>query len=132
MKNSNLPPSFLLGASLKYYFTLPFPPSVNALYGGGSKQKRFPSKKYKAWLAACPKTLEKLSIDQRVRITYTFVWPDNRIRDGQNYMKAVLDYLVKQQVLVDDNWQVVVSETWGHKGVDKKNPRVEVEIETLQ
>lgn len=33
---------------------LPFPPTVNSLFGGGSKQKRFPSKKYKAWKAACP------------------------------------------------------------------------------
>ena len=108
---------------------LPFPPSVNGLYGGGSAQKRFPSKKYKAWLAACPKiTTPKIKKGIPVKLLYTFAWPDNRIRDGQNYMKAVLDYIVKQGILVDDNWKIVIGESWDHVGVDKINPRVEVEI----
>lgn len=108
-------------------FVLPFPPSVNAMYGGGSGQKRFPSKKYKAWLKSCPK-LVPLMISQEVDIHYTFTWPDNRVRDGQNYMKAVLDYLVNEGVLQDDNWKIVVGETWVHKGVQKNEGKVEVEI----
>lgn len=106
---------------------LPFPPSVNGLYGGGSGQKRFPSKKYKAWLAKCPE-LHRLGIDEPVKITYVFAWPDRRRRDGQNYMKATLDYLVNCGVLKDDNWDIVTSEEWKHVGVDKANPRVEVVI----
>lgn len=107
--------------------TLPFPPSVNGLYGGGSGQKRFPSKKYKQWLNHCPK-LSANGLKGPVRIAYTFAWPDKRIRDGQNYMKAVLDYLVNQGVLIDDNWNIVIGEEWNHVGVDKLHPRVEVEI----
>lgn len=107
--------------------TLPFPPSVNGLYGGGSGQKRFPSKKYKEWLFLCP-TLEPLGISQRVRIAYTFAFPDLRVRDGQNYMKAPLDYLVNEGVLQDDNWNLVVGEEWNHVGIDRKNARVEIEI----
>ena len=41
--------------------SLPFPPSINALYGGGSGQRRFPSKKYKAWLAAVPELKQRVS-----------------------------------------------------------------------
>lgn len=107
--------------------TLPFPPSVNGLYGGGSGQKRFPSKLYKAWLKICP-TLEPLNISQPITVCYTFAWPDKRLRDGQNYMKSVLDYLVNQGVISDDNYGVVIAEHWKHIGVDKNNPRVEVEI----
>ena len=108
-------------------FTLPFPPSVNSLYGGGSAQKRFPSAKYKAWLKLCPK-LAALGFYSPLKIIYTFTWPDKRIRDGQNYMKAPLDFLVNQGVLTDDNYNVVISETWVHSGVDKLNPKCEIEI----
>lgn len=107
--------------------TLPFPPSVNGLYGGGSAQKRFPSKKYKKWLSQCP-TLSPAGLKGPVRLIYTFSWPDKRVRDGQNYMKAPLDFLVNQGVLVDDNWNIVVGETWSHTGLDRKNPRVDIEI----
>lgn len=107
--------------------TLPFPPSVNGLYGGGSGQKRFPSKKYKEWLKACPIPVAEC-LKGPLKVYYTFYWPDKRIRDGQNYMKAVLDYLVNKEVLVDDNWNIVISETWSHGGVDKENPRVEIQI----
>ncbi len=116
-----------MGANMKHIFILPFPPSVNGLYGGGSGQKRFPSKRYKQWLSQCPE-LEALNISQPVKIVYTFYWPDKRVRDGQNFLKAPLDYLVNQHVLDDDNWSIVTSETWCHSGVDKKNGRVEVVI----
>jgi len=112
-------------------FTLPFPPSVNSLFGGGSKQKRFPSKKYKEWLRSCPE-LESLRLSNEVAIEYTFAFPDKRVRDGQNYLKAVTDYLTKQGVIQDDNWKIVVSEIWNHMGVDRENPRVEVTVVELQ
>ena len=106
---------------------LPFPPSVNGLYGGGSRQKRFPSKKYKQWLASCPE-LPDYSWHP-VRITYKFYFPDNRERDTENYVKAVSDYLVKQGVIKDDNWRVVSSMLLLPMGIDRKNPRVEIRIE---
>lgn len=106
---------------------LPFPISINALYGGGSNQKRFPSKKYKEWIKSCP-NLEPLNIKDRIHIEYQFIWPDKRVRDGQNYMKAPLDFLVNQGVLADDNWSIVASESWQHLGVDKKNPKVIIKI----
>lgn len=109
---------------------LPFPPSVNQLYGGGSRQKRFPTKKYKEWLASCP-TLEPLNIDYPVKIFYTFTWPDKRKRDGGNFLKAPLDFLVNQGVLEDDNWQIVTSEIWKHMGVMPDHAGVEIEIQRV-
>lgn len=106
---------------------LPFPPSVNALFGGGSKQKRFPSAAYKAWIKACPKNIVHRA-QTPCRLHYTLFWPDARIRDGGNYLKAPLDWLVREKILIDDNWQVVVGETWESGGIDRSNPRVEIQI----
>lgn len=110
-----------------YQTTLPFPPSVNGLYGGGSGQKRFPSKKYKAWLAQCPE-LEKLKISDEVHLILNFAWPDKRSRDLTNYVKAVEDYLVNQEVLMDDNYYIVKMVSLRHSGVQKDCPRVDVTI----
>jgi len=106
---------------------LPFPPSVNGLFGGGSKQKRFKSASYKKWLASL-ETLKSLNIDHHTHIHYRFYWPDLRVRDGQSYLKATTDYLVSQNVLCDDNWKIVGSESWDHGGVDRENPRVDIYI----
>ena len=101
---------------------LPFPPSVNGLYAG--KSHRYKSKAYRNWLDVCPE-LEALEIDYPIKILYTFWWPDNRKRDGQNYLKAPLDYLVSQGVFADDCWQVISSEAWQHKGVHKGESKME-------
>lgn len=110
--------------------TLPFPISVNSAYGGGSGQQRFKSKSLKAWLAKCPSELNERVESYPVHIHYTFAWPCARERDGQNYQKVVLDYLVNMGVLIDDNYKFVASETWSHIGIDRKNPRVEIKITT--
>lgn len=107
--------------------TLPFPPSVNSMYGGGSKQKRFPSKKYKAWLASCPE-LPKMQFSG-IKLTYRFYFPDNRERDTENGVKAVSDFLVKQGFLVNDSWKEIKLMVLEPMGIDRKNPRVEIIVE---
>jgi Holliday junction resolvase RusA-like endonuclease len=106
--------------------TLPFPPSVNSMFGGGSAQKRFPSKKYKAWLASCPKLYAAKF--ERCSIWYKFYFPDKRERDSQNYIKAATDFLVKQKVIINDDWKVITEERITPMGIDKENPRVEITI----
>ena len=112
---------------LLYKCKLPFPVSVNSLYGGGSAQKRFPSKRYKAWLAACP-ALEERLISRPCHVVYVLYFPDARIRDMSNLIKCVDDYLVKSRVLEDDNWKIISRVTIAHEGIDRKNPRVEISI----
>lgn len=112
------------------FITLPFPVSVNQLYGGGSKQQRYPSKKYKAWLASCP-PLERHKIS-KANAVYRFFVPDNRDRDLENYVKCVSDYLVKQRVIADDSWKELPDLWISFGGVDKKNPRVEIKLEILE
>lgn len=99
---------------------------MNALYGGGSKQQRFPSKAYKEWLAKCPK-LDPMGYDL-VTLHYEYYFPDNRERDTSNYEKAVTDYLVKQRVIVNDSWKNILDNRQTPMGIDKLNPRVEITI----
>jgi len=105
---------------------LPFPVSVNSLYGGGSNQRRFPSKKYKTWLLSCPK-LSPLKLTD-VSLHYKFYFPDNRARDAANLEKCVTDYLVKQNVIIDDSWQHIKYMGLSPMGIDRERPRVEVYI----
>lgn len=109
-----------------YKCVLPMPPSVNALYGGGSKQQRFKSKAYKQWLLIVP-CLKPINLSG-VYIDYQFYFGSNRKADCQNYIKAVTDYLVAQGVIEDDCWQCVNGETLTPMGIDKTRPRVEITI----
>ena len=107
--------------------TLPFPVSVNSMFGGGSGQRRFKSSGYKKWLSSCPK-LPDLKLD-KISITYRFYFPDNRVRDAQNYIKGVTDYMVNCGLIKDDCWQCVTGgETLIPMGIDKEKPRVEIEL----
>lgn len=114
-------------SDLVFKFNMPFPPSVNGLYGGGSGQQRFKTKRYKDWCKTV-QHLPDLKIDYPITITYTFTWPDARARDGQNYLKAITDTMVNSGMIVDDNYKIITSETWDHAGVDKKNAGVFIKI----
>jgi Holliday junction resolvase RusA-like endonuclease len=108
---------------------LPLPPSVNSLFGGGSGQKRFPSKKYKEWMKLCEHITTDVFNAECVSMRYTFFWPDNRARDLSNRIKAAEDFIVKRGVIKDDCWQVVSRIELISGGIDKQNPRVEVYLE---
>lgn len=103
---------------------LPFPPSVNVAYGGGSGQKRYKSPQYKKWLKKCP-DLEPLKLD-KVCLWYKVYFPDDRERDTTNYEKLITDYLVSQKVIVNDSWKNILDNRQTPMGIDRKNPRVEV------
>ena len=109
--------------------TLPFPPSVNALFGNRSNQQRFMSKAYKEWLKSCPTiTPGNGCIQEPCHVEYVLYFPDKRKRDLSNYIKAPEDYLVSQCALLDDNHEIVQSFSVKFGGIDRGNPRVEVRI----
>lgn len=108
-------------------FSLPFPPSVNSLFGGGSKQKRFKSKRYKEWEKSCP-VIPCPMIDKPVTITLTYYLPDMRLRDIDNYSKAVIDKMVNDGLLVDDNYKIIQELIARFGGIDKGNARVNISV----
>lgn len=83
---------------------LPFPPSVNCLFAG--KARRYPSPRYKRWKSAALWHLRMSKAKQilgPVDISIDLTAPDKRVRDVDNYSKALLDSLVWSGVLADDS-----------------------------
>ena len=109
---------------------LPFPPSLNAAYSNVPGVGRVKTKRYKEWLDKCPR-LHDFAPGQ-VTISYEIYQPDKRVRDGNNLLKLVLDYLVSENVLEDDNMNIVVGEQWINRGIDVKNPRIEITIKEFK
>ena len=104
---------------------LPFPPSVNQMFGQHGGRKRFKSAKYKQWLNEA----WLVPLNERfvtVYAEYTYFWPDKRVRDLENYTKAVSDFLVSRKVIPDDSWHHIQSLTLRSGGIDRDNPRVEI------
>lgn len=100
---------------------LPFPPSVNNLFSQSRTGRRFPSKQYVAWrgvaaweiLRQAPHRVTKaLTFPVHVHIALTPV--DKRSRDCDNFLKPLLDSLVRAGVLPDDSGRYVsgVTTTW--------------------
>lgn len=87
-------------------FTLPIPPSVNALYPG--KVRRYKSDAYKAWLkeawaALLPEKSKITKVTAPCSVTYRLgFFSDKRRRDLCNREKALSDFLVAEEVLEDD------------------------------
>lgn len=112
-----------------YKFVLPFPPSVNGMFGQKSNKRRFKSKQYKEWLKKAPDIFAPDGmIDYPVKIEYTFFLPDRRKRDLSNYLKAPEDFLVSQCVIEDDNHTIAQNTVLLFGGIDRDNPRVEIRL----
>lgn len=113
--------------------TLPFPPSSNTAYPTvirGRKPVRVKSKGLKIWIKKAP-TLSHLRIHGLITISYKIHFPDDRIRDGQNFLKVPLDYIVSEGVIEDDNRRILKGEQWMDGGIDKKHPRIEIKLKKL-
>lgn len=114
-------------------FSLPFPPSSNGCFKSfvkGKKILRAKTTRYNDWIKSSP-DLSGMVMQTPVFIKYTMYFPNDAIRDGQSYLKPMLDYIVKQEILDDDNRRIVKGETWWDGGIDRENPRIEVEMRTL-
>lgn len=108
---------------------LPFPPSVNHAYPTivkGRKPIRVKSAALRKWIEDAPQFEFKFT--NPVTISYLIFFPDSRERDGQNYMKVPLDYLVSEGILEGDDRTKVVGEQWFDGGIDRENPRIEITI----
>jgi Holliday junction resolvase RusA-like endonuclease len=90
-------------------------------------ERRVKSVRYKKWLKTAP-DLPTMDIKPPIKIHYDIYFPDNRIRDGQNYLKIPLDYMVSKKLLPDDDRRYVVGESWDDCGNDKENPRIVIYI----
>ena len=87
-----------------YHYSLPMPPSVNALWKTGNA-RMYRSAKYLAWMAECE---GMLADKERPRINYPFAIdiaigrPSKRRMDIDNRVKAVMDILEREEIITDD------------------------------
>ena len=109
--------------------TLPFPPSSNTAYPTARNGRRIKSAKLKEWITSAPKI--DIKAPGFVRIEYLLFFPDDRVRDGQNFLKVPLDYIVSEGVLKDDNRRILKGESWLDGGIDRENPRIELTIKSI-
>jgi Holliday junction resolvase RusA-like endonuclease len=57
-----------------------------------------------------------------------FFFSNNRQRDMSNVFESIADILVDAEIIKDDTWQVVELVHLASYGIDKENPRVEVQV----
>lgn len=94
-----------------------------------------PSKQYKQFEQECLWLIPnqyKQKIDYPVNIKCLFYMPTRRIVDLTNLLSAMMDTLVKAEVIKDDNSNIVVGNDGSRVFYDKDNPRIEIEILTLK
>jgi len=110
---------------------LEFPPSSNHLYKKnkfGSIYKTKDGKAYEAKAAWAIRANSKVVKEGRVRVNYYVWYPDNRVRDNSNLLKILDDSVKTSGVIRDDRWQYYPITYVEAKGIDRENPRVEIEI----
>lgn len=74
------------------------------------------------------RNFEADTISEPVRVSYRFFFGDKRTRDIENYCKVISDFLVNQRIIEDDGHHIIPAMDLRFGGIDKSNPRVEIEI----
>jgi hypothetical protein len=95
----------------------------------GSKRFLVPSNEHRAWHDGALwmlKGAEKVGETEWIRARFFF--PDNRVKDLSNAWESVGDLLVDAGILADDCWQKTGPLMLEPGGIDKENPRVELEL----
>lgn len=93
----------------------------------GNRPCLFPSKNYTAWHKdALLQLLGKQKIESK-ELTITFYVDSIRKYDLSNKTESIMDTLVDAGLLIDDNYLEVPILHLKHGGIDKLNPRCEIE-----
>ena len=88
-----------------------------------------PSPQYIQYEKDCGWFMPKVAtIEGPVNVKAVFYMPTKRRCDLTNLLQALLDIMVKYEVLADDNYNVVHSFDGSYVDYDKENPRTEVFI----
>ena len=85
---------------------LPWPPTVNSYYGGGTHGRRYVTHKGKAFCERVVDICEQHNVQQithGVAVIARMHPPDKRKRDVDNYWKALLDAMTAGRVWDDDS-----------------------------
>lgn len=93
----------------------------------GNRPCLFPSSKYTEWHKGALLQLEGVEKIKKYKLSLTFFAGDNRKFDLTNKAESIMDTLVDKGLLEDDNYSVISDLHLIFGGVDKENPRCEIE-----
>ena len=93
-----------------------------------------PSKAYVDYETDCLRQIKRprSPISARVNVRCVYYMRTARRVDLANLIEATTDILVKARVLEDDNSRVVAAHDGSRVELDRKQPRVEIEIEEME
>lgn len=97
----------------------------------GGKPRILPSTKYLEFEKYASVFLKPLKIDYPVNIQCIYYMSTKRKVDLTNLLSATMDILVKYNVVVDDNRNIVFSNDGSKVLYSKDNPRTEIEITSI-
>ena len=113
-KWNNGPQTVLITVLNSSMINFPYPPSLNHLFAG--QQRRYKSKKYKAWIAEADIAILQQrphKIKGKVKFSVLLGKPDKRRRDLDNVgAKAILDRLVAHGIIEDDSLVESIFMAW--------------------
>lgn len=88
----------------------------------------FPSKKYTEWHKDAIKQLEGIQpIPSQTPIVFTYYSDSKRSGDLSNKWQSIEDTFTDCGIIEDDNWFILPDIHMKFGGVDKENPRAEIE-----
>ena len=93
-----------------------------------------PSKTYVDYETDCLRQIKRphRPISARVNVSCVYYMKTARRVDLANLIEATTDILVKAHVLEDDNSKIVAAHDGSRVELDRKQPRVEIEIEEME
>ena len=93
-----------------------------------------PSKAYVDYETDCLRQIKRprSPISARVNVRCVYYMKTARRVDLANLIEATTDILVKARVLEDDNSKIVAAHDGSRVELDRKTPRVEIEIERME
>ena len=93
----------------------------------GNKPVLLPSQKHREWHKDSTTQLIGQKNIETDTIKATFYAPDKRKADLSNKFESIADLLVDSGLIEDDNWFVLKDVHLVFGGIDRENPRVEIE-----
>ncbi len=91
-----------------------------------------PSNKYQKWHTIALESIRGQKLTRDIgQIILTFFPSTKRRADLSNKTESIMDLLVDAEILEDDNWFICSDIRMLFGGIDKENPRCEIEIEEL-
>ena len=93
-----------------------------------------PSKAYRDYETSCLWQIKRphSPVSARVNVCCVYYMATRRRVDLANLIEATTDILVKSRVLEDDNSKIVAGHDGSRVELDRKNPRVKIEIEEME